>query len=323
MSGPTVSASMGNRYDTRYLINGELTLEKYTLQFADAGEHPWSSFHAMVSSLPWDFGEQAFSHYLIAKDLGVPITAIPVFPSRFFPQLGAAVSVQADISEPKDLEGKRVGVMGFGYNPAVWMRQILKDEYGVDVGKIVWIEDENDKFLGGLPYPKPKEYHIEKVRGFDSLAITGKTLGAVTALEEGLFDAFFAPGGGLPLTPQLRRLFPDSEQTLESWLNRGGVFPINTLITVRDETVKQYPDLPRLLFDVMQKARQKYHTADMPTDEDHLGIPCDFLCRYGLFPDAHGLEANREAVQFMIDSCFEQGLIKRRYTPEEILLPLN
>ncbi len=323
MQNPEITASLGDRYDTQALIEGTLDLEGYSLRFVDAGEHPWSSFHAMVTSLPWNIGEQAFSHYLIARDQGVPITAIPAFPSRFFPQLGAVVSVASGITEPRDLEGKRVGVMGFGYNPAVWMRQILAEYYAVDLEKVIWVEDENDKFLGGLDYPKPERFRIETAGGFDSLTTSGSNPGSVTALNEGLIDAFLAPAAGPPLTTGMRKLFPNPEEEITNWLSSGGVFPINTLITLRQETITRHPDLPRKLFDIMQLARRQYHENAHSTGGDHLGISLEFLTRSRLFPDRYGLEANRDAIQYMIDSCYHQGLISKPYKPEEVILPLN
>jgi len=323
MKKAEVTASLGNRFDTRLLIQGKFDLDGYFLRFPDVGEHPWSSFHAMVTSLPWDIGEQAFSHYMIARDQGVPITAIPVFPSRFFPQLGAVVSSTSGISEPKELEGKRVGVMGFGYNPAVWMRQILMQHYAVDISKVNWIEDENDKFLGGLAYPKPAKFHIESASGFDLLTKAGSNPGPVTALQEGWIDAFFAPAAGPPLTAGIQRLFLNPEEEIRNWLSNSGVFPINTLITLREDTVARYMDLPEKLFKTMQLAREKYHKSARAKDGDHLGIGREFLTGEQLFPDRYGLEVNRDAIQYMIDSCYQQGLIRKHYKPEEVFLALN
>lgn len=317
MKKPTLSAALGNRYDTGRLISREIELPDFELEFPDAGEHPWVSFNRMVTSLPWDIGEQAFSHYVLARDQGVPLTAIPVFPSRFFPQLGAVVSRASGITSPSDLAGRKVGVFGFGYNPAVWMRKILEDAYGLDTSQIIWVEDEEDKFLNGLHYPKPDRFQLESME-FDSLAKAGGNPGPLSALEHGHIDAFFAPAGGPPLSDKTARLFKEPYQEINRWLDLTGVMPINTVITLRQSTVDQHPHLPQQLFDALRKAREQYHLETHAPGSDHLGIDTKFLYDKGLFPDQYGLEENRAPIEMMLESCFEQGLIGKRYEAQDL-----
>ena len=40
----------------------------------------------------------------------------------------------------------------------------------------------------------------------------------------------------------------------------------------------------------------------------------------GQYPFRHGLEANRAAIQMMIAYCYEQGLIKTLYRPEDLFV---
>ena len=52
----------------------------------------------------------------------------------------AAVNARAGIGDPKDLEGKRVGVnRGYTVTAGVWARGVLQDEYGVDLSRITWV----------------------------------------------------------------------------------------------------------------------------------------------------------------------------------------
>jgi len=120
-----ITFPIARRYDTQFLASGEVQVRGFDLDYIDTGSLPAPLFWDMAVKVSYDIGEQAFSHYLIAKDQGKPLTALPVFPSRFFPQLGLTVNQQSGIRSPLDLVGKRVGVPGFGYNPAAWMRGIL------------------------------------------------------------------------------------------------------------------------------------------------------------------------------------------------------
>src|SRR5712692_1512040 len=108
MSDPTLTFATARRYDTKFLLDGTVRVRDYDIKYHDAGAAPWPVFRDMVNSIPYDIGEQAFSHYLIAKDLGKPLTAIAAFPSRVFPQLGVVVHEASGIKEPLDLVNKRV-----------------------------------------------------------------------------------------------------------------------------------------------------------------------------------------------------------------------
>jgi len=104
-SEPRLTFTTGMRYDTKFLLTGQVLVRGVDIHYTNAGQAPSANFHDMVTKLSYDIGEQAFSHYLIAKDMGKALTAIPVFVSRFFPFTGARVSRKANISRPQDLAG--------------------------------------------------------------------------------------------------------------------------------------------------------------------------------------------------------------------------
>src|SRR5712692_6056439 len=191
MAHPQLTFTTGRRYDTRFLLGGEVQVRGFDIAYTDAGPAPWPQFLDMVTKLSYDIGEQAFSHYLIAKDQGKPLTAIPVFVSRFFPQIGARVHRDSGIREPADLVGKRAGVLGFGYNPAAWMRGILVHQYDVPVERIIWVEDADDPMFAGLAYPRSRRYTVERAQG------VAEMLGQqpIELLETGQLDALIAPSG--------------------------------------------------------------------------------------------------------------------------------
>src|SRR5712692_7542085 len=94
---PKLTFATGKRYDTRFLLDGVVRVRDFDITYPDIGTPPSPFFHSMVTELPYDIGEQAFAHYLLAKDQGQPLTAIPVFPSRFFPHFGVSVHREAGI----------------------------------------------------------------------------------------------------------------------------------------------------------------------------------------------------------------------------------
>lgn len=318
MAEPLTFPTAG-RYDTRFLLEGAVPVRGHEVAFLPVGPAPWPLFRDMLTELSYDIGEQALSHYLIARDQGVPLTAIPVFPSRFFPQLGITVNVRAGIERPADLAGKRVGVMSFGYNPAAWLRGILEHQHGLDPRSVIWVEDADDPFFGALRYPRPAGFRIERLAGLAESLFDGPRMQPVAPLEDGRLDALIAPGGGAPCTERTRPLFADRAGVVNEAIRAGGPFPINTVITLRRSTVDRHPGLPKALYEAFVEARARYHAEiSAGTETDHMGIPTAQLRALGLFPDAYGIAPNRGALETLIGWCHAQGVTRRAAGVEEL-----
>lgn len=273
-------------------------------------------FRDMVTELSYDIGEQAFAHYLIAKDQGKPLTAIPVFPSRFFPHFGVSVATRAGVRGPKDLVGKRVAAPDWGFNPAVWMRGILAHQYDVPIEKITWVVNSDEPLFRGLPYPRSKRFQIEKVRVADD-----GSHGFLPLMESGGVDAVFLAAGGIDPTGASKKMFDDPYPEVEKYVAQTGVFPINTLITLRESVVEAFPELPAALVRAWEKARALYvKETEEGKDADHMGIEVRRLRAMGVFPQAYGVGPHRMAIRMMIEYCYEQGLIRTLFEPEDLFV---
>ena len=162
-----ISVAVGNRLETRHLLSGRVLIEGMDVELVDVGPAPAPIFPAMVTTRPYDVGELTVGNFIIAKDQGVGLVGLPVFPNLFFPLTGVTVNKGAGVAKPEDLAGKRVGVpLGFASNPAVWLRAILASQYGVAADSITWVEGENDS-LRDIPYPRPERLKREQMTGLD------------------------------------------------------------------------------------------------------------------------------------------------------------
>jgi hypothetical protein len=79
--------------------------------------------------------------YMIARALGAPFIALPIFLMRRFHHGGFVVRPDAGIKVPKDLGGKKVGVRAYSVTTGVWTRGIFINEYGLDSAKVTWVVD--------------------------------------------------------------------------------------------------------------------------------------------------------------------------------------
>ena len=79
------------------------------------------------------------------------LTAIPIFVKRMFRHSYIYVNKHSGIRTPQDLHGKRVGLQTWFTTTALWARGILADDYGVDLSKICWVANWNEKIGNWQP----------------------------------------------------------------------------------------------------------------------------------------------------------------------------
>src|ERR1700752_2877023 len=102
------------------------------------------AFRRMVRDVEFDICEMAPTTYMIARALGAPFIALPVFIMRRFHHGGFVVRPDSGIKVPKDLEGKKVGVRAYSVTTGVWTRGIFTNEYGMDSSKVTWVVDDEE-----------------------------------------------------------------------------------------------------------------------------------------------------------------------------------
>ncbi|MCH7710299.1 MAG: 4,5-dihydroxyphthalate decarboxylase, partial [Proteobacteria bacterium] len=89
----------------------------------------------------WDIAEMSLARTAALVSRNVPdITAIPVFPSRFF-RLGAFyVAAERPIEEPRALAGKRIGIPAWIQTALVYARAYLVHQLGIPLTDVEWFQ---------------------------------------------------------------------------------------------------------------------------------------------------------------------------------------
>ena len=148
---------------------------------------------------------------------------------------------RSGIREPKDLEGRKVGVRSYTFTPGVWTRGILAAEYGVDLDAVTWV-------LSG------DEHVQEYVAPANVVSSPHNYLARM--LLAGEIDAAIAPG---PVaSPDIRPLFLESRQADGAWHRGTGIYPISHLLVVKDAALASHPGLATELFRLFNEARSQY-----------------------------------------------------------------
>ncbi|WP_245451427.1 ABC transporter substrate-binding protein [Georhizobium profundi] len=96
-------------------------------------------FPLAVQEARFDVTELSLSSQIlqVARGEGAYV-AIPAFISRAFRHNGFFRRTDSGVETPADLKGRRVGVPEYQMTAALWMRGILKDQYGVEATDIEW-----------------------------------------------------------------------------------------------------------------------------------------------------------------------------------------
>jgi 4,5-dihydroxyphthalate decarboxylase len=264
----------------------------------------------MLQDGEFDAAEVSFSSFIMAKARGLPFTAIPAFPRRLFSQTQMYVPYSSDITEPRSLAGKRVGLQSFQTTLAVLAKGDLAFEYGVDLKSIHWVVRAGET----IAFEPGEEWKIDYVAA-------DADLGAL--LADGTIDAlFFSRVPSNLETGAVRRLFPDPKAACADFYGRNGFFPIMHVIALKDEVIAANPELPRTLLDLYQQAKALVATYMDDPGWSHLPWARmareeqNGLLKGDLWPV--GYAANRANVERFIGYSHDQGLIDRQLAPEAL-----
>jgi 4,5-dihydroxyphthalate decarboxylase len=290
-----------HEFAAQYIADGVVKVEGFDVTTAWGGG---AIYRTGFTEPAYDFIIMPLTNWLVAMDKGLPLIGVPVFIDLIFPHMGIRVHRHAGVKTPQDLEGKRVGVRGLAFNPAVWARGALQDGYGVDLEKIQWKVEEPSSFTG-VDVPRHPDWDVEY--GYN----------LIDDLESGKLDATLWDRGGPRPTANTTYLFDDPLAAGLAYYRHSGVFPLNSMLVAKKATVDANPGLAQAVVDASDKARELYYQHVSPSS-DHMGLPVGWLQQNGLFPHPNGVANNRTAIETIIRYTHEQGFISREPTPEEL-----
>jgi len=271
---------LGNYPVTQPLKDGRVRSATLEFDFADV-KVPHTAFKRVVRDLEFDVAEIAIVTYLMAKAHGKPLRLLPaVMFGRF--QHPYLVSVK-NLS-PKELEGKRVAIRSCSVTTVAWIRGMLADDYGVDLGKVKWVTFE--------------DAHVAEYRDPPGTgrAAAGKT--PLGMLLDGEVDAAVL-ADPVPQDARLKPVIPDPQAAAADWQRRKGAIQVNHLVCVKNSLPQEAVDE---VFALLSRSKE---IAGLNSNSPYDTSP-------------FGLEANRRNLEVAIDYVYRQGLIPTRYGVDEL-----
>jgi 4,5-dihydroxyphthalate decarboxylase len=293
---------------TQALKDGSVRLPGFEFEFEEVPAII-QAFRRMVRGLEFDVSEMAMTTYLCARSHNKAFTALPIFPVRGFHHGAILYNTRLGIRDPKDLEGRNVGVnRGYTVTTGVWVRSILQHEYGVDLRKITWVLS-GDEHVAEFQAP-PNVVSNEK----------GKTL------EERLVSGEIAAAIGVQLQhPDVAPLIPAAEELGFRRFAQSGHYPINHVLVVKDAVLQAHPDLAMRIFDAFTAAKRPY-LERLSTSQIAAPSKADHMYRRvlevsGKDPLPYGIAPNRAMLEALIRYAGEQQIISRPFAVEDLFAP--
>lgn len=305
----------------RALIDALVTIDGYELDHI--GNYSPGEFHYRFVQGEYDVAEMSTATFLRTKEKDRRFIALPVFFARG-PRQRNIFYCEGRLRHPSELKGRKIGCFRYGATAVSWARGFLLDEYGIRTTDVEWFVSGKEVYIGNeLPVKverldPPPPFGQEK----DPLAerVSKGVLGAALVPGDSGFLAIFG-GGSVPREmakfPGVKPLFEDTDEIIR-YVKRSRIYPIIHLMTMKEETVERYPDLPSKLIEAFREA-SKLATKYL-SPEEIFGYEKE---REVLEEDPYAYvlgETEKRTIQALNRYQIEQGLMKKELPLESLFV---
>ena len=322
MSKLRLSFGCWNYDRTRALMDGRVQVDGIDLNYLNMPVE--ETFFRMLRHREFEVAEMSLSSYTVSLfSEARPFIAIPIFPSRFFRHSSIYVNAASGIREPRDLIGKRVGNPEYQMTAPAWIRGILQDEYDVPVDSVTY-------FTGGEEEPGrtekiklnlPRNIKVERIGPQQTLS-SMLANGEIDALYTARMPSSYHASGG-----KVKRLFESYVDVEKAYYRKTKIFPIMHTVVIRRDVYEQNRWVAQALYKAFCEAQAEtyndiYETAALKAmlpwltahvEEARAEMGKDFW--------PYGLEKNHAALDTFLRYSYEQGLSKRKLSPEDLFAP--
>jgi 4,5-dihydroxyphthalate decarboxylase len=281
---PTLRTALKTYPHTRMIKNGELADPRVRLDCLDI-DPIHQVFAPMVRHNAYDVSEMAIVTYLQARCYGKPLVLLPTVVAARLQQGCLVYSTRhGKTLTLADLPGARVGVRTWSQTTGMWVRGILAETHGVEIGKVDWITFEDGHLA---EYSDPP---------LATRAPAGKKM--LQMLRDGELDAAIF-GNDLPRDEDIRAVIPDAAAADQAWYARHHQVPVNHVVVMHRPVAERHPGAAQAVYDLLERGK----AMAPPTLADRL---------------PGGFDALRGPLALTLEFCKQQRLLPRPLTLEEI-----
>jgi len=322
----TVSIALSDNTLTRPLIDGRIAPDG--LDLIPSVLHGSEMFWRQLRFGDFDASEMSLASLFISYARGdTRWAAVPVYTMRRFFHTGILVRAGADIKDPADLAGKRVGVPEYQQTSAVWSRGILQEFFGVNPTEIEWyMERGADRSHGSATGFSPPRgirlQHIPPGSDIGKMLLAGELDASLLYLNErNLVDRSRID---VESTGAVKRLFADPAAEGHRFYRATGLFPINHVVVVRRALLEQHSWIALNLYSAFVAAKEAARACtdavlSAYVDTGLIARDCrDVIARD---PMPYGLKSARRELETVARYVHQQGLTERLVALEEVFAP--
>lgn len=311
-----------SRYDHVVdVLAGNVPVQGIDLNVLDLPLH--DIFFRFVQFKEFDVAEISMAKYVSMISQGVDsLIALPVFPSRVLRHSAIYVRTDGPVKAPADLAGRRVGVPEWAQTAGVYARGLLKDEFGIDLASIEWVQAGQDQA------GRQEKVALKLPAGVSIRAVSDKSLADM--LVDGELDAIVVaqpPKRYLEGHPNIARMFPDYLSAEQAYAKKTKILPIMHTIAMRKEIVERHPWTAVNLFKAFEEAKKRSVERVLYAGMTYVPILWGFehaRRTQNLFDGEYwpyGVEANRRTLEAFLRYAYEQGVCHRMLQVEELFPP--
>jgi 4,5-dihydroxyphthalate decarboxylase len=272
-----MQVAIGTYDHTRGLKDGSVNAPGIDFEFVEVAPIT-RAFRPMATQQTYDVGEMALVTYMLARVYHKPVLGLPIVLVRSSLLPGLVTSTSSSLTDPRELNGKTLGIRSYTQTSGVWVRGILQDAFGLDLGSLKWVTFEGA--------------HLDEYT--DPANVTRAAEGANIA--DMVKSGELAAAIGVPAGEGVRPFLADAAKAEADWAARSGVRTVNHIVTVKQSLVDADPSLPAKLTDLFERARGSNGATVPPI----------------------GIEPNRKAFETLARYAYEQKITPTQMTPEEL-----
>lgn len=318
MGDVQLSLAISDYEHTRDLVHGivkptglELTAMVYEVE---------EIFYRFAKYREWDVAELSMGKYAAFKSQNdSSLTAIPVFPSRFFRQSSLYVKADSPLTDAKELAGKRIGIPEWAQTASIYTRGWIQHDIGIPLSEIEWVQagvnDPGRVEKVDLNLPDGVRYSSRPDSSLSEMLLDGEIDVAMTARSPKPYEQ----GDG-----RLRHMLPNWREIEAAYYRDTGVFPIMHVMAVKSDAYEANPWIATELLKAFEAAKERsirrltnYSASRIPIPWGY-AIAEDAIAEFGSDFYPYGVEANRKTLELYLQYVFEQGVCARELSVEEL-----
>jgi 4,5-dihydroxyphthalate decarboxylase len=234
----TLHTALGPYAHVAGLRDGTVRSERIRFHF-ETVEPITRAFRRMVRTFDFDLCEIALTTLAQAVAYGKRITGLPLVMTGGFHHGSLVCRSDSPLHGALALPGRRIGVRAYSQTTGIWVRGILRSEYGIAPETMTWITQEDAHVA---EYPDPP-FVVREAAGKDLR----------TMLLAGEIDAEI--GLARLDAPEVRTVIPDADTAAAAWSRRTGVRPINHVVAIKTDLLEAHPWLACELYALFVGAR--------------------------------------------------------------------